>query len=129
MSEDEKPILIIEDNPDNRVLITDMLHSMGYQVIEAPDGDSGVRLAHQHRPALILMDLSLPSKDGWQATREIKNSPELAHIPVVALTAHAMRGDRERALEAGCDEYLTKPVSLGELSRTFSAVLGGRAAC
>lgn len=116
-------ILIVEDNPDNRTLITDVLLSMDYQVIEAVDGVEGVEKAVAEKPDLILMDLSLPHKDGWTATREIKANPELAATPVIALTAHAMVGDRERAIEAGCDDYISKPIDLRQLASKLSNYL------
>lgn len=108
-------ILIVEDNPDNRTLITDILMAMEYTVIEAVDGEDGVAKAEAEKPDLILMDLSLPHMDGWTATGTIKANAELAHIPVIALTAHAMVGDREKALDAGCDDYISKPIDLREL--------------
>jgi CheY-like chemotaxis protein len=108
-------ILIVEDNPDNRTLITDILTAMEYGVIEAVDGEDGVAKAEAEIPDLILMDLSLPHMDGWTATGMIKAKTELAHIPVIALTAHAMVGDREKALAAGCDDYISKPIDLREL--------------
>src|SRR5690606_38674553 len=86
-----------------------ILEHSGLRVIEAEDGETGVRLAQQQRPDLILMDVSLPLLDGWQATRILKDDPETAHIPIIALTAHALQGDRERAVEAGCDGYIAKP--------------------
>jgi two-component system cell cycle response regulator DivK len=109
-------ILVIEDNPDNRTLFADVLSSLSYEAILATNGVEGVQKAEQEKPALILMDLSMPYKDGWTATREIKSKPELKHIPIIALTAHAMLGDRERALEAGCDDYVSKPIDLLELA-------------
>jgi two-component system cell cycle response regulator DivK len=112
-------VLVVEDNADNRTLMMDLFTSLGYDVFEAPDGEQGVRLAFEKKPSLILMDLSLPEKDGWQAARELKADPETAKIPIIALTAHAMRGDRERALEAGCDDYLAKPINLMELLDTI----------
>jgi CheY-like chemotaxis protein len=116
-------ILIVEDNPDNRTLITDVLVSLGYQVIEAVDGVQGVEMAFGEKPDLILMDLSLPHKDGWTATREIKADSEIGATPVIALTAHAMVGDRERALEAGCDDYISKPIDLRELASKLEQYL------
>jgi two-component system cell cycle response regulator DivK len=113
---DQPRILVVEDNPDNRTLITDLLIALNFQVLEAIDGVQGVEMALQEKPDLILMDLSLPQKDGWEATREIKANSEVAHIPVIALTAHAMLGDRERALEAGCNDYITKPINVMELT-------------
>ena len=111
-----KRILVVEDNPDNRILITDVLTSLDYEVLVAVDGEEGVAKAEAELPDLILMDLSLPHMDGWTATKHIKSNADLGHIPVIALTAHAMVGDRERALEAGCDDYVSKPIDLKELS-------------
>lgn len=119
-----KKILIVEDNSDNRILITDVLQSLDYEVIVAEDGEAGVQAAVDTVPDLILMDLSLPKKDGWTATGEIKANQKLKHIPVVALTAHAMVGDRERALEAGCDDYISKPIDLRELANKLQQWLG-----
>lgn len=117
-------ILIVEDNPDNRTLINDILIALDYSVLEAINGEQGVTLAVQETPDLILMDLSLPQMDGWEATRQIKANPALQHIPVIALTAHAMVGDRERALEAGCNDYITKPIDLRELREKLTEYLG-----
>ena len=117
-------ILVVEDNPDNRILITDVLTSLDYEVIVAVDGEEGVAKAETERPDLILMDLSLPQMDGWTATRKIKEQPELQHIKVIALTAHAMVGDREKALEAGCDDYVSKPIDLRELAGKLAQYLG-----
>ncbi len=116
-------ILIVEDNPDNRILVTDLLESMGYTVLHAVDGEQGVQIAHSEKPDVILMDLSLPVKDGWDATREIKAVPALNAIPVIALTAHAMTGDREKALAAGCDDYVTKPIDMAALVTKIKAYL------
>ncbi|MBZ0307183.1 MAG: response regulator [Anaerolineae bacterium] len=118
-----KRILVVEDNPDNRILITDVLTSLNYEVLVAVDGEEGVRKAEIEVPDLILMDLSLPQMDGWTATGHIKSNPELQHIPIVALTAHAMVGDRERALEAGCDDYVSKPIDLRELASKLAQYL------
>jgi len=109
-------ILIVEDNPDNMTLLTDILETLEYAVIQARDGQRGVELSTAEKPDLILMDLSLPVVDGWAAVRQIKADPALKHIPIIALTAHAMVGDRERALAAGCDDYLTKPIDLSLLT-------------
>jgi CheY-like chemotaxis protein len=116
-------ILVVEDNLDNITLIADVLSSLDYDVLQAMDGEQGVLLASSERPDLILMDLSLPRMDGWTATRQIKANPELREIPVIALTAHAMVGDRERALEAGCDDYVTKPINLRELAQKLAQFL------
>jgi len=116
-------ILIVEDNPDNRVLISDVLNTLDVTVLEATDGVEGVEMAAANLPDLVLMDLSLPLKDGWQATREIKANPKTQHIPVVALTAHAMIGDRERALAVGCADYISKPINMLELIRKIEGYL------
>lgn len=108
-------ILVVEDNPDNMILIVDILQSLDYRVIQAKDGLDGVKMAEQ-QPDIILMDLSLPRMDGWTAARTIKDNDTLSHIPIIALTAHAMMGDRERALEAGCDDYVSKPINVQELA-------------
>lgn len=109
-------ILVVEDNRDNMTLMTDMLETLEYTVLQATDGQRGVEMAASEQPDLIFMDLSLPVMDGWTATRAIKSNPALSHIPIIALTAHAMVGDRERALAAGCDDYLAKPVDLSLLT-------------
>lgn len=118
-------ILVIEDNMDNMTLIADVLVSLNYKVIQASDGEQGVQKATAEKPDLILMDLSLPRLDGWKATRQIKSNSDLCHIPIIALTAHAMIGDRERALEAGCDDYLSKPINLRELASKLETYLKG----
>lgn len=117
-------ILVVEDNKDNMTLISDVLHSLDYDVLQATDGEQGIRVTSEERPDLILMDLSLPRMDGWTATRTIKADPDLQGIPVIALTAHAMVGDRERALEAGCDDYMSKPINLRELADKLARFLG-----
>jgi len=108
-------ILYVEDNDDNVWMLTRRLRRKGYDVVVARDGEAGVRMAHAESPALILMDMSLPVLDGWQAVRRIKDADETRHIPIIALTAHAMAGDRESALAAGCDDYDTKPVDFERL--------------
>ena len=108
-------ILYVEDNEDNIYMLRSRLARAGYTVVIATDGAQGVAMAVSERPDLVLMDLSLPVLDGWQATRQIKATPDTKHIPVIALTAHAMAGDREKALSAGCDDFDTKPVELPRL--------------
>jgi two-component system, cell cycle response regulator DivK len=108
-------ILLVEDNEMNRDMLSRRLVRQGYDVILALDGEAGVALAATVRPDLILMDMSLPGIDGWEATRRIRGEPQLRHIPIIALTAHAMTGDREAAAAAGCDDYDTKPVELPRL--------------
>lgn len=104
-----KKILIVEDVQFNLDLLVQLLEEQ-YALVTACDGAAGVEAARKERPDLILMDLSLPVMDGWSATRLLKSDPELRHIPIIGISAHAMRGDREKALEAGCDDYLTKPL-------------------
>jgi CheY-like chemotaxis protein len=108
-------ILYVEDNEDNIFMLKNRLTRLGHTVVIAKDGAQGVAMAQSERPDIILMDLSLPVLDGWQATRQIKAAPDTKHIPVIALTANAMAGDREKALAAGCDDYDTKPVELPRL--------------
>ena len=121
-------ILLVEDNEMNRDMLSRRLERRGYQVVIATDGQEGVARAVEEKPDLILMDMSLPVKDGWTATREIKADARLAATPVIALTAHAMSGDRERAMEAGCDDYDTKPVEFDRLLGKIQALLGPTAA-
>jgi two-component system, cell cycle response regulator DivK len=118
-------ILLVEDNEMNRDMLSRRLERKGFQVVLAEDGLGGVEMAGSHAPDLVLMDMSLPVLDGWEATRRLKSAPETRHIPVIALTAHAMSGDRERALEAGCDDYDTKPIELPRLLAKIEALLGG----
>ncbi len=108
-------ILYIEDNPLNMRLVRKILNHMGYQMIEAMDGLTGLEMARTDRPDLILMDVNLPDIDGLEVTRQLKAIPNLRHIPVIALTANAMHGDREHCLAAGCDGYIAKPVARQEL--------------
>lgn len=109
--EQGKTILLVEDNLHNRQIFAGILTHYGYTVEEATNGEQGVEMAQSVAPDLILMDLSLPVMDGWAATKKIKSIGAISHIPVIALTAHAMAGDEGRALEAGCDGYLSKPIS------------------
>lgn len=108
-------ILYVEDNEDNVFMLTTRLRRSGFEVIVARDGAEGIVVAQSARPDLILMDLSLPVLDGWEATRRLKASPETQSIPIIVLTAHAMAGDREKAVAAGADDYDTKPVRLPDL--------------
>lgn len=108
-------VLYVEDNDDNIFMLRNRLNRAGYDVVVATDGLQGVAAAAAEQPDLILMDLSLPRLDGWEATRRIKAAPETRHIPVIALTAHAMTGDREKAIAAGCDDFDTKPIELPRL--------------
>ena len=116
-------ILLVEDNEMNRDMLSRRLARKGYEIVIAVDGGQGVDLAHSDSPDLILMDMSLPVKDGWTATRELKADNDTKHIPVIALTAHAMSGDREQALEAGCDDYDTKPIELPRLLEKIENLL------
>ncbi len=118
-----KKILIVEDVDFNLDLLVQLLEE-DYELVTAMDGVQGVALAAQEQPDLILMDLSLPVLDGWEATRQIKAKDELAHIPVIALTAHAMTGDEQKAREAGCDAYLSKPVDEDQLFAYLQQFLG-----
>ncbi len=117
-------ILYVEDNEDNVFMLTRRLKRRDFEVVVAEDGEKGLALALSERPALILMDLSLPVIDGWEATRRLKGDPQTADIPVIALSAHAMQGDREKALAAGCDDYDTKPVEFARLLEKIEAQLG-----
>src|SRR5262245_15892 len=121
-------ILLVEDNEMNRDMLSRRLERRGYQVIMAVDGQQGVALALSEAPALILMDMSLPVLDGWEATRQLKATAPTQAIPIIALTAHAMSGDREKALAAGCDDYDTKPIELARLLAKIEALLGKQAA-
>jgi two-component system cell cycle response regulator DivK len=118
-------ILYIEDNPLNMKLVRRMLTDMGYSMIEASDGEYGIRQALTASPDLILMDINLPDVDGLTVTRKLKGDPRLRHIPIVALTANSMHGDREQCLAAGCDAYLAKPVSRLELRNVLERFLQG----
>src|SRR5437879_11677029 len=118
-------ILLVEDNEMNRDMLSRRLQRKGYEVVIAVDGGEGVEMAHSQSPDLILMDMSLPVLDGWEATRRLKAAPDTASIPVIALTAHAMASDREKAVEAGCDDYDTKPIELHGLDRQVEAALAG----
>lgn len=116
-------ILYVEDNDDNVFMLKRRLTRAGYSVVVATDGAQGVAMAASERPDLVLMDLSLPVLDGWEATRRIKTASETRHIPVIALTAHAMSGDEEKARAAGCDDFDTKPVELDRLLAKIRALL------
>ena len=118
-------ILLVEDNEMNRDMLSRRLERRGYEVIVAVDGEEGVARAKTDAPDVVLMDLSLPGIDGWEATRQLKAADETRAIPVLALTAHAMAGDREKALAAGCDDFDTKPVDLPRLVGKIDALLGG----
>jgi len=121
-------ILVVEDNEMNRDMLSRRLQRRGFEVTCAVDGNDGIERARSDVPDLILMDMSLPELDGWEATRALKGAPETRHIPIIALTAHAMSGDREKAIQAGCDDYETKPIELPRLLEKVEALLGGRSA-
>lgn len=116
-------VLLVEDNEMNRDMLSRRLERKGFHVVFALDGKAAVDLAEKERPDLILMDMSLPVMDGWEATRQIKANSELKEIPIIALTAHAMSGDREKALEVGCEEYDTKPVDFPRLIDKINALI------
>ena len=116
-------ILYVEDNDDNVYVVKNRLGRAGYTVVVASDGEQGVAMAATENPDLILMDLRLPVLDGWEATRRLKASPETQRIPVIALSAHAMSGDREKALQAGCEDYETKPIDFSRLHGKIDALL------
>ncbi len=116
-------ILLVEDNEMNRDMLSRRLERRGYQVVIAVDGGEGLAMASSETPDLILMDMSLPVMNGWEATRKIKSQDHTKGIPVIALTAHAMASDREKALEAGCDDYDTKPIELPRLLSKIEALL------
>src|SRR5262245_17851270 len=120
--------LLVEDNEMNRDMLSRRLARRGYEVLVAVDGETGVEMATREAPALILMDMSLPGLDGWEATRRIKASPATQAIRVIALTAHAMAGDRVKALAAGCDDFDTKPVDFERLLTKIQALLGSQGA-
>ena len=121
-------LLLVEDNEMNRDMLSRRLLRRGYEIVMAVDGGQGVEMAGSELPALILMDMSLPVIDGWEATRRIKAAAATRHIPIIGLTAHAMAGDREKAIEAGCDDYDTKPVELDRLIGKIEALLPGKPA-
>jgi CheY-like chemotaxis protein len=116
-------ILLVEDNEMNRDMLSRRLERKGYQIVMAFDGGAGVEMALSETPDLILMDMSLPVLNGWEATRQIKANPATQNIPVIALTAHAMASDREKALEAGCEDYDTKPIELPRLLEKMETLL------
>ncbi len=121
----DRSVLIVEDNEDNRIVYSTILRHHGFRVSEALDGEEGIAKARRELPDLILMDISIPIIDGWEVTRQLKGEASTRHIPVIALTAHAMPGDRERALDVGCDGYLAKPCEpravLAEVNRLIDA--------
>ena len=116
-------LLLVEDNEMNRDMLSRRLARHGYEIAIAVDGAQGIEMASSEEPSLILMDMSLPEIDGWQATQKIKSMRDLKHIPIIALTAHAMPSDKEKALDAGCDDYDTKPIELPRLLSKIAALL------
>jgi two-component system cell cycle response regulator DivK len=110
-----KKVLVVEDNQDNREMVVKVLKHNGYRVIEAVNGEEAVKRAKAEKPDLILLDLYIPKMDGYEVTRRLKRDQGLQYIPIIALTAHAMKGDREKALAAGCDGYIAKPINVREL--------------
>jgi two-component system, cell cycle response regulator DivK len=117
-------VLLVEDNELNRDMLSRRLIRRGFQVVFAMDGQQGIALARSERPDIILMDMSLPVIDGWEATRRVKADAATRSVPIIGLTAHAMSGDREKAIEAGCDDYDTKPVELDRLISKIDRLLG-----
>ncbi|TDB36840.1 MAG: response regulator [Actinobacteria bacterium] len=122
-----RKILLVEDNPQNRYLVTFLLEKNGYDVVVAEDGEEAISAVAEHVPDLILMDVQLPKLDGYEATRRIKADQRFASIPLVALTAHSMKGDRGKAMAAGCDDYVTKPVDADQLIGRIKDLLGDTA--
>ena len=121
-------ILLVEDNEMNRDMLSRRLERKGYEVLLAVDGQNGIDMARAHAPDVVLMDMSLPVVDGWEATRQLKAGEDTRHLPVIALTAHAMSSDRAKALEAGCDDYDTKPVEMPRLVAKIEAQIARAAA-
>jgi len=119
-------ILIVDDNQDSRELVVKILKSRGYQTAEAVDGEEALKKAEEERPDLILMDISIPKIDGYEVTKRLKSREEFRDVPIVALTAHAMKGDREKALEAGCEGYISKPINIRELPNQIKDFLRGK---
>ena len=117
-------ILLVEDNEMNRDMLSRRLERRGFQVLIAVDGEQGAAMAQSEVPDLVLMDMSLPLVDGWEATRRLKAAPETRAVPIIALTSHAMVGDRDKAIEAGCDDYDTKPIELPRLLEKINRLIG-----
>jgi two-component system, cell cycle response regulator DivK len=119
-------VLLVEDNYDNFEMVRFLLERAGYTVVGARNGREAVTAAREHKPDVILMDLSLPEMDGWEAAREIKNDPTIAGIPLIALTAHTLPGDRQKAMEAGFDNYISKPINVPAFYDIVNAVFTGK---
>jgi len=124
VTNERNTVLLVEDNEDNRIIYATALRYAGYEVLEAITGTEGVALARTHLPDLILMDISIPEIDGWEATAILKADPSTQHIPIVAVTAHALPGDRQRSVDAGCDGYLAKPITPAVLIADVDRRLG-----
>jgi two-component system cell cycle response regulator DivK len=121
-----KKVLVVDDNQDSRELVVKVLKNKGYEMIEATDGEEAIEKAVGERPDLILLDISIPKLDGYEVTRRLKSREEFKETPIVALTAHAMKGDRAKALEAGCEGYISKPINIRELPDQVKSYLRGK---
>jgi two-component system cell cycle response regulator DivK len=121
-----KKILVVDDNQDSRELVVKVLKNRGYQMIEAVDGEDALEKATAENPDLILMDISIPKINGYEVTRRLKSQMNFKNTPIIALTAHAMKGDREKALEAGCDGYISKPINIHEIPDQIQSYLQGK---
>jgi two-component system cell cycle response regulator DivK len=121
-----KKILVVDDNQDSRELVVKVLKNKGYEMVEAADGEEAIEKAIAERPNLILLDISIPKLNGYEVTQKLKSMKEFENIPIVALTAHAMKGDRMKALEAGCEGYITKPINVRELPAQVKSFIKGR---
>ena len=121
-----KKILVVDDNLDSRELVVKVLKNKGYEMVEAADGEEAIEKAIAERPNLILLDISIPKLNGYEVTQKLKGMEEFENIPIVALTAHAMKGDRKKALEAGCEGYITKPINVRELPAQVKSFIKGR---
>lgn len=119
-------ILVVEDNEQNRTLLREVLTSDGYEVIEARNGDEGLKAAKEHNPALILMDIQMPVMEGFACLKQIRENVEIGHIKIVALTSFAMKGDRDKFMEAGFDGYMTKPIDIDQLTESVNGFIGKR---
>ena len=119
-------VLIVEDNPNNRMIMRDMMEVQGHQTLEAVDGPAGLAMAVQHKPDLILMDVQLPGMDGYEVTRRLKAQDDTKGIPIIAVTSFAMKGEEDRAREAGCDAYLSKPIDIHKLVETVKRFLNAK---
>jgi len=122
----KEKILIVEDNPLHMRLVEMTLRAKNYTILQATDGEEALEIAARERPDLIIMDLNLPETTGFKLTKKLRENPAFSHTPIIALTAYAMRGDREKVIEAGCDAYLSKPISTRELPRVVAEMLSGR---